>query len=109
MSVITRQTSSSPLFNALQHLCAHLVPVVHYRASDAVGATSDATASAVAERKPMGFFKRLGQSLECREMKEQEAYLAESADIYELEYRMKQLDHVRSFNGSQWCSNSRYY
>jgi hypothetical protein len=100
MSVITRQASGSPIFNALQHLCAQLVPVVHYRASDAVGAT---------ERKPMGFFKRLGQSLERREMKEQEAYLAESADIYELEYRMKQLDHMRSSNGSQWCSNSSYY
>lgn len=109
MSVTTRQASGSPILNALQQLCAQLVPVVHYRASDVVGAASDAAANAAADRKPMGFFKRLGQSLECREMKQQEAYLAESADIYELEYRMKQLDHMRSSNGSQWCCNSSYY
>lgn len=108
MSVITRQGSGSLILNALQQLCGQLVPVVHYRTSDAVGAASGAS-DVIAERKPMGFFKRLGQSLECREMKEQEAYLAESSDIYELEHRMKQLDHMRSSNGSQWYSNSRYY
>jgi hypothetical protein len=38
------------------------------------------------------FFKLLTESSECREWRRREAYLAESTDIYDLEYRMRELD-----------------
>lgn len=37
-------------------------------------------------------FKRLAESSERRESKRQEAYLAEATDVYNLEYRMRELD-----------------
>lgn len=38
------------------------------------------------------FFKLFTESGERREWKRREAYLAESTDIYDLEYRMRELD-----------------
>lgn len=38
------------------------------------------------------FFKRLTESSKRREREREEAYLAESTDIYDLEYRIRELD-----------------
>jgi len=38
------------------------------------------------------FFKRVGNAYELAETLRKEAYLAESADLYDLEYRIRQLD-----------------
>ena len=46
-------------------------------------------------REP-GFFERLDRWFWSQEMKEREAWLAESKDIFELEARMKMLDRVGS-------------
>ncbi|MFC3107585.1 DUF3563 family protein [Undibacterium arcticum] len=40
----------------------------------------------------VSFFKQLVKSSERREAERQEAYFAESVDIYDLEYRMRALD-----------------
>lgn len=37
------------------------------------------------------FFNSLAKSDECREQEREEAYLAKSADIHDLEYRMREL------------------
>jgi len=47
------------------------------------------------DRRP-GFFERLDRWLWRQEMKEREAWLAESKDIFELEARMRMLDRVGS-------------
>lgn len=41
------------------------------------------------------FFDRLVESHEASETRKREAYLAESADIYELEFRMRKLDQEK--------------
>jgi hypothetical protein len=46
-----------------------------------------------AERKP-GFFERLDRWLWRQEMKEREAWLAESKDVFELEQRLRMLERV---------------
>ncbi|PUA20231.1 DUF3563 family protein [Glaciimonas sp. PCH181] len=38
------------------------------------------------------FFKRIGNAYEMSEAARKEAYLAEAADLYDLEYRIRQLD-----------------
>ncbi|MGS0740651.1 DUF3563 family protein [Glaciimonas sp. GG7] len=38
------------------------------------------------------FFKRIGNAYEASEAARKEAYLAEAADLYDLEYRIRQLD-----------------
>ena len=92
-----RQTKASPVFHPLQNFFAQLTSAVARQASPQTGAASGAVAAnVVIERKPMGFFKRLGQHIEHREMKRQEAYLAESTDIYDLEHRMKQLQYMHN-------------
>jgi hypothetical protein len=40
----------------------------------------------------LDFFRRLAESPERRERERQDAYLAESIDLYDLEFRMRQLD-----------------
>jgi hypothetical protein len=47
------------------------------------------------DRKP-GFFERLDRWFWRQEMKEREAWLAESKDIFELEARMRMLERVGS-------------
>ena len=94
MSINTYAASSSSSFNILQFIYSRLVPVA---------------ADVGAERKPMGFFKRLGQRIERKGMERKEAYLADSTDICDLEHRMKQFENMRSNNSSQWGNNSRYY
>ena len=47
------------------------------------------------DRRP-GFFERQDRWLWRQEMKEREAWLAESKDIFELEARMRMLDRVGS-------------
>ena len=37
----------------------------------------------------------IGQSVEERELKRQEAYLAQATDRYDLEYRIRELDRTR--------------
>ena len=46
-------------------------------------------------RKP-GFFERLDRWLCGQEMKDREAWLAESQDIFELEERMRRLERLGS-------------
>jgi len=46
-------------------------------------------------------FRRLAESTERRERDRQEAYLAESTDIYDLEYRMQELDR-RNRSSAPW-------
>ena len=41
------------------------------------------------------FFSYLAQSDEYHERKSQEAYLAKSVDIHDLEYRMRELDRCK--------------
>ena len=41
------------------------------------------------------FFHRLERAAERRERERQEAYLAESTDVYDLEYRMRELEQDR--------------
>ena len=41
------------------------------------------------------FFHRLERAAERRERERQEAYLAKSTDVYNLEYRMRELEQVR--------------
>lgn len=100
MSVHTHPANNSPIFNAWQLLCSQLIPVVNYGPSDVTGFASGA-AKASTQQKPMGFFKRLGQRMERKEMARQEAYLAESTDIYDLEHRMKQMEYLSDSNASQ--------
>ncbi|AMP01128.1 hypothetical protein CAter282_3327 [Collimonas arenae] len=50
-------------------------------------ASSTSVFSAVA-----AFFKRVGNAYERSEAERKEAYLAEAVDLYDLEYRMQQLD-----------------
>ena len=38
------------------------------------------------------FFKRIGNAYELSEAARKEAYLSEAADLYDLEYRIRQLD-----------------
>ena len=38
------------------------------------------------------FFKRIGNAYEMSEAARKEAYLAEATDLYDLEYRIRQLD-----------------
>lgn len=38
------------------------------------------------------FFKRIGNAYELSEVARKEAYLSEAADLYDLEYRIRQLD-----------------
>ena len=40
----------------------------------------------------LNFFNNLAKSDECREQERQEAYLAKSVDIHDLEYRMRELE-----------------
>jgi hypothetical protein len=49
----------------------------------------------VTNSKP-GFFERLDRWFWRQEMKEREAWLAESKDIFELEQRMRMLERVGS-------------
>lgn len=46
-------------------------------------------------------FTRVFESAEARERAAREAYLADSTDIYELEFRMKQLDKAQGRNWLQ--------
>jgi hypothetical protein len=46
-------------------------------------------------------FTRVFESAESRERAAREAYLAEATDIYELEFRMKQLDTAQGRNWLQ--------
>lgn len=93
MSVHTHSTRNSPMFNAWQHFCSPLVPVVSYNFSGATGVASGMR-NAGAVQKPMGLLKRLGQRIERKQMERREAYLAESADICDLENRMKQIGYL---------------
>lgn len=93
-----RQTNGSPVSHPLQDFFAQLTSAVAQSAAPKNDATPDAAANVITEHKPMGFFKRLGQRIERMEMKRQEAYLADSTDIYDLEHRIKQLEHMRSPN-----------
>lgn len=43
----------------------------------------------------MKFFRDLAKSDECREQERQEAYLAKSVDIHDLEYRMRELEREK--------------
>ena len=43
----------------------------------------------------LNFFNNLAKSDECRERQREEAYLAKSADIHELEYRMRELEREK--------------
>ncbi|KAF3997689.1 DUF3563 family protein [Glaciimonas immobilis] len=38
------------------------------------------------------FFKRIGNAYELSEAARKEAYLSEAADLYDLEYRIRQMD-----------------
>ena len=51
------------------------------------------------------FFSYLAQSDEYHERKRQESYLSESADIHELEYRMRELG--REKKGFPWVAFTR--
>lgn len=50
-------------------------------------------------------FIRLAESPERRERERQEAYLAESTDLYDLEYRIRQLDRVDR-SSAPWMGGS---
>lgn len=93
-----RQTNGSSVSHPLQDFFAQLTSAVAQSASLKKDAAFGASANVITEHKPMGFFKRLGQRIERMEMKRQEAYLAESTDIYDLENRIKQLEYMRSSN-----------
>lgn len=43
----------------------------------------------------MKFFSDLAKSDACREQERQEAYLAKSVDIHDLEYRMRELEREK--------------
>jgi hypothetical protein len=92
------QTNGSTVFHPLQDFFAQLTSAVAQSATPKNDATPEAAANVITAHKPMGFFKRLGQRIERMEMKRQEAYLAESTDIYDLEHRIKQLEYRRSSN-----------
>ena len=53
----------------------------------------------------VSFFKQLVKSSERIEAERQEAYLAESVDIYDLEYRMRELDR-KNQTKAIWMSGS---
>jgi Protein of unknown function (DUF3563) len=46
--------------------------------------------------------RRLAESPERREREREDAYLAESTDIYDLEYRMRELDHRNRRPSAPW-------
>lgn len=52
------------------------------------------------------FFKRIGNAYEIAEAERKEAYLAESADLYDLEYRIRQLDRGTAHTPA-WMTVSR--
>ena len=45
----------------------------------------------------VSFFNNLAKSDESREQERQEAYLAKSTDIHDLEYRMRKLEREKKF------------
>ena len=47
-------------------------------------------------------FRRLAEAPERRERERQDAYLAESTDIYDLEYRMDELDRRNRRVNAPW-------
>jgi hypothetical protein len=49
-------------------------------------------------------FLFLTKSVDQRERERNDAYLAEATDIYDLEYRMKQLDRRGSLRHPSWMS-----
>lgn len=106
MSTTTHPVNSSPVSGVLQQLFSQLAPVVRQRTSDVSGAASDATASVTPESKLTVFLKRLGESIDRWEIKQEEAYLAQSSDIYDLEHRMRRLEYMRSSNANRWASNN---
>ncbi len=53
----------------------------------------------------LNFFNYLAKSDACRERGHQEDYLAKSADIHELEYRMRELERGKKV--SPWVAFTR--
>ncbi|MCG5074789.1 DUF3563 family protein [Paraburkholderia tagetis] len=51
------------------------------------------------------FFLFLTKSYETAQKEREEAYLAESADIYDLEYRMRKLDREKAGRTPSWMNH----
>jgi len=53
----------------------------------------------------MQFFKRVGHGGYLNDREREEAWLAESADLYDLEWRMRQLDRRQAAPRGPWAGS----
>jgi hypothetical protein len=108
ISNLTHPAIGPSLFSAVQHTAA----LINARISNAFKADQKTTAT-IAETasnthiEPVytSFFERIFTYVERKEAARREAYLAESTDIYDLEFRIARLDREGSCN-QHWAISS---